>query len=69
MKKQSLLFRFALPGWLFVMANVLYQELALHFWLDAPFLLGRFLAVAAFGLGLGCLLGFLSSLLPSARAQ
>ena len=69
MKKQSLLFRFALPGWLFVMANVLYHELALHFWLDQPFLLGRFLAVAAFGLGLGCLLGFLSSLLPSARAQ
>lgn len=67
MKKQSLLFRFALPGWLFVMANVLYQELALQIWMGQFVIPGRLLAVTAFALGFGCVLGFLTSLIPSPR--
>ncbi|MDD5863087.1 MAG: LTA synthase family protein [Firmicutes bacterium] len=57
------------PGWLFVLIMVLYNELMLHIWSGETFLAGRMLALTAFALGFGGVLALLVSLLPSARAE
>ena len=57
-----------IPGWLFVIFMVLYNELMLHVWSGGDFQPGRTLALIAFALGFGGVLAVLDSLLPSARA-
>ena len=52
------------PAPLFVAMMVLLIELMIHIWVAGEILPGRLLAVAVFGLGLGCLLGFITSLIP-----
>ena len=56
------------PGWLFVLGMVLYNELMLHFWSGAGFQPGRMLALIAFAMGFGGVLALLDSLLPSPKA-
>lgn len=56
------------PGWLFVLGMVLYNELMLHFWSGAGFQPGRMSALIAFALGFGGVLALLDSLLPSPKA-
>ena len=51
-----------IPGWAFVAAMVVYNELMLHFWIMEELHLGRLAAVAAFALGFGAVLGFVTSL-------
>lgn len=58
-----------LPGWVFVVWTVLYNELMLHVWITDSFLPGRVLAIAAFALGLGFALAFLISLFPRKAAK
>ena len=58
-----------LPGRLFLMATVFYNELLLHLWVTETFQPGRILAVACFALGFGALLGLLCSLLPAAAGK
>lgn len=67
MKEKIIRSSLAIPAWLFVMANVLYQELALHLWITPQLHWGRLAAVTAFALGLGAVLALLTSLLPSGR--
>ncbi len=67
MKEKTIRSSLAIPAWLFVMANVLYQELALHLWITPQLHWGRLAAVTAFALGLGAVLALLTSLLPSGR--
>lgn len=50
------------PGWAFVLAMVLYNELMLHFWIMEELHLGRLAVVTAFALGFGAVLGFVTSL-------
>lgn len=61
--------RIPLPGWLFVVLMVLYNEWMLHLWITKDFLPGRVLAVTAFALGFGGVLAFLTSLIPNPRAS
>lgn len=49
------------PGWAFVAAMVVYNELMLHFWIMEELHLGRLAAVTAFALGFGALLGLVTS--------
>lgn len=60
--------KLCLPGWCFLPALVLYDELLLYFWTNHDSLsLFRLAVIAAFALGLGGLLGLLISLIPQAR--
>ena len=68
MKIKEKIEKYPFPAWLFVALTVLYNELMLHIWTMEQFLFGRFLAVAAFALGLGGALAFLTSLLPKPKA-
>ena len=52
------------PAPLFVALAVLFDELMIHLWVANSVMPGRLLAVALFGLGLGCLLGFVTGLIP-----
>lgn len=58
-----------LPSWLFLPLLVAYNELILHIWVTQTFQVGRLLAVLAFAMGFGCILGLLTALLPSERAS
>jgi len=49
------------PGWLFVLAMALFCECMVHFWIMDEFSLERFLAVAVFAMGFGCILGTITS--------
>lgn len=64
MKIKAYFGRFPLPAWAFTALMVLYNELMLHFWITGELRPGRLAAVAAFALGLGLVLGFVTSLLP-----
>ncbi len=55
------------PAWLFVTAMALYCELLLHLWTNEILQGGRILAISAFALGFGGVLGLLISLIPSRR--
>ena len=57
------------PGWLFVIAMVLYNELMLHFWITENFLFGRIVVVLAFGLGFGAIFGLITSFFPSPKVS
>ena len=52
------------PGWAFVAAMVVYNELMLHFWSLEELHMGRLAAVLAFALGFGALFGLAVSLVP-----
>lgn len=58
-----------IPAWAFLAAVVFYHEMVLYVWSADAFQFGRLVAISAFALGFGGLLGFLTSLLPSATAQ
>lgn len=68
MEKRKLLGTIPVPGWLFVILSVAYDELLLHLWTSEVLQTGRLLAVLAFGAGFGSLLALLISLIPSGRA-
>ena len=55
------------PG-VFLVGLVVYNEWMLHLWITETFQWGRFAALTAFALGLGCILGFLVSLIPHGGA-
>ncbi len=57
-----------IPGWLFVIAMVIYNEFMLHIWITETYVFGRLVAILAFSLGLGGVLGLISSLFPSPKA-
>lgn len=57
------------PGWAFTALMVLYNELMLHFWITEELRPGRLAAVAAFALGLGLALAFITSLLKPKAAK
>jgi len=57
------------PAWLFVMAMTAALEALVHIWVADSFVWGRFLAVTAFGVGFGGLLGLLVNLIPSEKVQ
>ena len=54
--------RVFLPGWVFVAIMAVFCELILHFWTSETILPGRVVGIAVFGLALGALLGFITSL-------
>ena len=60
--------KFVCPGWLFVAAAAVFDEVLLHFWIRSGFSPGTFFQVLFFAAGLGSFLGFLLSWLP-AKAQ
>ena len=62
MKKFEIKKKLTLPAWLFVAAMALYCELLLHFWTAKNVLAGRVITVTLFALGLGFVLGLISSL-------
>ena len=62
MKKFEIKKKLTLPGWAFVVAMALYCELLLHFWTAKNALAGRVITVTLFALGLGFVLGLISSL-------
>ena len=55
------------PG-VFLMGTAVYQEWVLHFWITEEFQWGRFAALTAFALALGCTLAFLVSWIPGPKA-
>lgn len=60
--------RLILPGWFFVPAMVLYNELLVHFWTADSLMIGRLLTVTLFALAFGTTLGLIVSLLnPGAQ--
>ena len=58
-----------IPGWLFVVFAIFYNELVLHLWVAASLHVGRFLAILAFAVGLGSVLSLLISLITGPKAQ
>ena len=69
MKIQHRFYRTAVPGWLFVILTVLYNETMLHLWIMDGFHAGRFGAVLLFALGFGCALAVLTGLLKGNKAR
>lgn len=70
MKKiKALRNRLPLPGWLFVLVTVLFDELILHLWTTEDLVFGRLLSVALFAMGFGAALGLLTCLLPWPKWQ
>ena len=53
------------PAPLFVALMALLHELTVHIWITNQIMVGRLLTVVLFGLGLGCLLGLITSLFPA----
>lgn len=64
MKIKEMFGRIPVPAWVFTALMVLYNELMLHFWIAEELRPGRLAAVAAFALGLGLVLGLVTSFLP-----
>lgn len=64
MKIKEMFGKIPVPAWAFTALMVLYNELMLHFWITEELRLGRLAAVAAFALGLGLVLGLVTSCLP-----
>ena len=64
MKIKEMFGRIPVPAWAFTALMVLYNELMLHFWIAEELRPGRLAAVAAFALGLGLVLGLVTSFLP-----
>ena len=58
-----------IPGWLFVVFAIFYNELVLHLWVADSLHVGRFLAILAFAVGLGSVLSLLISLITGPKAQ
>ena len=56
--------RIAVPGWLFALVMVVFDELMLHLWTNSSIVFPRLGVVLVFALGFGGLLAFLISLLP-----
>ena len=56
--------KLSIPGWLFVAAMVLYNEVMLHIWVTETFLFGRVVSMVLFALAFGGVLAALTSLLP-----
>ena len=61
--------KFPLPGWLFVVFMAVYCELVLHLWTTKNIMAGRLVVVILFALGLGSVLGFVSSLFSKAKVN
>lgn len=61
--------RFALPGWLFVAAMVVYDEILLHLWSNQTITGQRLLVVTVFALAFGALLAAVTSLLSPKTAK
>lgn len=61
--------KYPLPGWLFLILAVVYNELILHIWIPEDLQAGRVLAVLAFAIGFGAVLGLLTSLIPSPKIE
>ena len=61
--------KIALPAWVFIAFTVLYNELMLHIWITDTLQAGRLVTLTAFALGLGGVLAFLVSLIPSSKAS
>ena len=57
--------RIAIPGWLFALVMVVFNELMLHLWTNSSVNPTRLGIVLAFALGFGGVLAFLISLLPA----
>ena len=53
--KTSRLPQLPIPGWLFTVFQILYCEVLLHLWTMDSFIFSRFVTVAVFALGFGCL--------------
>jgi len=62
MRKKIQIDPIPVPGWAFVAAMVVYNELMLHVWITEELDQGRLAAVLAFSLGFGAVLGFVTSL-------
>lgn len=58
-----------IPGWLFVVFSIFYNELVLHLWVADGLNVGRFLGILAFALGLGSMLSLLISLITHPKAE
>ena len=56
--------KFVFPGWLFVAAATVLDEVLIHFWLTEGFRAGAFFQVLLFAAGLGGVLALLVSLVP-----
>ena len=61
--------RTPIPGWVFVVFMVLYNEALLHLWITEEIQPGRFGAVCVFALGCGAVLGLLTSFVKGPKAQ
>lgn len=61
--------RFALPGWLFVAAMVVYDEILLHLWSNQTITGQRLLVVTVFALAFGALLAAVTSLFSPKTAK
>ena len=64
MRKLQSLQKWTLSPGVFLMGTAVYQEWLLHFWITEEFQWGRFAALTAFALALGCTLAFLVSWIP-----
>lgn len=69
MKKIEIKHKLMLPGWLFVMLMAVYCELLLHFWTAKNIVPGRLVVILLFALGIGGVLGLISSLFPKAKVN
>lgn len=69
MKEKILKNRITLPGWLFVTVMAVYCELLLHFWTAKNIVSGRLVVVLLFALGIGGVLGLISSLFSKAKVN
>lgn len=68
MRKLQSLQKWTLSPGVFLMGTAVYQEWVLHFWITEEFQWGRFAALTAFALALGCTLAFLVSWIPGPKA-
>lgn len=60
--------KLTIPGWLFVAAMVVYNELMLHIWVTEVFQFGRVVSLLLFALGCGGVLAAITSLVPGEKA-
>ena len=68
MRKLQSLQKWTLSPGVFLMGTAVYQEWLLHFWITEELQWGRFAALTAFALALGCTLAFLVSWIPGPKA-
>ena len=57
------------PGWILLLCMTPICEILVHLWTMDSFVPGRFAAVVVFGLAFGCLLAWLTSLLPAKASK